>query len=519
MLNECLRLQSRGRGIQALSILAQARIFWKNRPMDIEDDKSNAARSIAESVEPEGPPEPDVFPGDIKLTPEDIKHGEGSKRLFRKRVSAAYDADDDSYHGSMEQERERGEELVRMYFDEDGLDEALHGRQKAAEASFAFYFWNACGSVFMSLGKDKTALLCMWRARDLWAEYLDTSLADVARLIPDDEKGVNSSDTRKYYGGKDKTKPKTDEEKETERWPTMTRALRPSLRKPHGMLEAQIKDCLKSLRMLAVSANVRKRDIFEEFKYSYNPHPISATMYAQMGCALYHLDKYTLALKCFNAARLIRYHSIPSTSQEYIDMATTLNNMGACCMVLRQFSNANIYFRGALDIIIEKTGEYHPRYHMVETNLQRLYPRLKNIGPECMLLRGKSSKQVFEEMKGVKFEVAQILAAGVKKPDKKKKKRREEPKKKKKKKTNPIHKKIDAALALVSPKYYQHIIQTNILRRIRRKKTKLTKQLQPPPPARRRPNTTLKVTKPKLVIMQEELAALKKKGKGKKKRR
>lgn len=49
-----------------------------------------------------------------------------------------------------------------------------------------------------------------------------------------------------------------------------------------------------------------------------------------------HSGKHMMAIKCFFAAQQIRFQCIHEESDEYVDIGSTLNNIGVCLHALKR---------------------------------------------------------------------------------------------------------------------------------------------------------------------------------------
>jgi len=86
-----------------------------------------------------------------------------------------------------------------------------------------------------------------------------------------------------------------------------------------------------------------------------NCSPGTATTYSNLGSAAHHMGMYDLSLSCFFNALQIRFQSIPEESDEYVDVASTLNNVGVSLSALHRYKEAYAYFVSAEELMLERS--------------------------------------------------------------------------------------------------------------------------------------------------------------------
>jgi tetratricopeptide (TPR) repeat protein len=104
-----------------------------------------------------------------------------------------------------------------------------------------------------------------------------------------------------------------------------------------------------------------------------------AATYSNLGATLYHLGNFPLALRCFFVALQIRLATIRPQEDEYIDVATSLNNLGVVLSQLQYYQPAWEYFSAAHDLARGRLDPVHPRLNLIANNLAKIRPRRQAI--------------------------------------------------------------------------------------------------------------------------------------------
>mmetsp|Transcript_16047 Transcript_16047/g.7675 ORF Transcript_16047/g.7675 Transcript_16047/m.7675 type:complete len:94 (+) Transcript_16047:270-551(+) len=87
-----------------------------------------------------------------------------------------------------------------------------------------------------------------------------------------------------------------------------------------------------------------------------------------MASALFHMQEYELATRCYMAARNKRETTLGGDT---IDCATVYNNLGVCHVALGRVPEAAAYFKLAISILAEELGANHPRVLTVARNITK----------------------------------------------------------------------------------------------------------------------------------------------------
>ena len=104
-----------------------------------------------------------------------------------------------------------------------------------------------------------------------------------------------------------------------------------------------------------------------------------AATYSNLGATLYHLGNFPLSLRCFFVALQIRLATIRPQEDEYIDVATSLNNLGVVLSQLQYYQQAWEYFSAAHDLARGRLDPVHPRLNLISNNLGKIRPRRQAI--------------------------------------------------------------------------------------------------------------------------------------------
>jgi len=232
LLVESLQYQCRGKSHEAIQKLAEARLAWNE--VILQEEESAEKRD------------------------HEAKEAEDEDEIMEEGGKMESPTEEEDFQEQLPPEMD-------YFFDEDTLDD-LSGAAQTAEASFIFYFWNAVSSLFMSMGKDRTALQAAWRARDIWSEYLERTPSSDTETIGDTVVG-------------NKSVKKHPTEQEHSRWPTITPDIIPILQKSSGLSDEENQKAQNEIDVIACAVQIRKRDINKPFMTAYSPHPLSATMY------------------------------------------------------------------------------------------------------------------------------------------------------------------------------------------------------------------------------------------------
>lgn len=114
--------------------------------------------------------------------------------------------------------------------------------------------------------------------------------------------------------------------------------------------------------------------------------PATAVTYSNLGSACYHLQQYALALNCYNSAMEIRSQCLEPASEEYVDVASSLNNIGVCLHALNRHKESHAYFLSAEELMLDRLDSVHPRINTVKNNIEKIVPKRKKltIAPESI---------------------------------------------------------------------------------------------------------------------------------------
>ena len=104
-----------------------------------------------------------------------------------------------------------------------------------------------------------------------------------------------------------------------------------------------------------------------------------AVTYSNLGTTLFHLGNYPLALRCFYVSLQIRLATLRPADDEYIDVATSLNNLGVVLSQLHFFATGWQYFSAARELALQRLDPVHPRLNLIQSNLSKIQPRRQGI--------------------------------------------------------------------------------------------------------------------------------------------
>lgn len=111
-----------------------------------------------------------------------------------------------------------------------------------------------------------------------------------------------------------------------------------------------------------------------------------AATYSNLGATLFHLGNHPLALRCFYVSLQIRVATLRPEEDEYVDVATSLNNLGVVLAHLRYFARAWEYFSAAESLVRSRLDPVHPRVALISNNLGKTRPRRQAVPSAPALL-------------------------------------------------------------------------------------------------------------------------------------
>lgn len=242
------------------------------------------------------------------------------------------------------------------------------------ELEFGLFLWNSIGSLFQSKLADDKALVSFWRAKQVHDDYLVKLTAKREEEAAEEKAAWEAERAREG----------NDEKRENE---SALAAAAAAERKE----AAEAEENFRSLSLLGSSVS---RHSFDDTASSLRPtllpfdycSPATALTYSNMGAALYHLKRYDLALRCFYTAQQIRFLCLNVSSDEFVDIGTTLNNIGVCLFQLDRFQESYLYMQSAEEIMTQRLELIHPRLTAVRSNLDKVRPKRKQINLSSALL-------------------------------------------------------------------------------------------------------------------------------------
>ncbi len=82
--------------------------------------------------------------------------------------------------------------------------------------------------------------------------------------------------------------------------------------------------------------------------------------------------------------------TINPLSAEYVEIGSTLNNLGCCLYELRRFGDAYTYFLSAEEVFTNKLDRVQPRLNAVRQNMEKIAPLRKKIHTEELITAKKT---------------------------------------------------------------------------------------------------------------------------------
>ncbi len=122
--------------------------------------------------------------------------------------------------------------------------------------------------------------------------------------------------------------------------------------------------------MKALNAYINCREILANAQVtSSRLNMLKAVPFAGMGSALYHMEEYELAARCFYKARFIRESTLGPNS---VELAVISNNLGCCYFKLDRTAEALTYFELAHAIMDLELGKFNQRTLAVGQNIKKV---------------------------------------------------------------------------------------------------------------------------------------------------
>jgi hypothetical protein len=256
---------------------------------------------------------------------------------------------------------------------------------------FHMFLWNCIGSVYLSLQKDTKALLFFYRAKSVHDKFIETR-----------EQNARNIEERKR-------RQEAAEEKAREAPATEMDELRDYLRSQNASKQGSSRGNSRSDGedkrdrniVLIKTADgkqkvISRSNLFPDMQLQpLNPFkgcsPATATTWSNIGAACFHLKDYYTSLCCYYAAQQIRFQCISPESDEYVDIASSLNNMGVCLAGLKRFHESTDYFVSAQELLSERLAIIHPRVNIVRCNLDKVAPKRSKIDLQELMRNATSS--------------------------------------------------------------------------------------------------------------------------------
>lgn len=258
-------------------------------------------------------------------------------------------------------------------FDHELLEEDLPPAVPTAEdeMEFRIFLWNTVGSIYMSKGdSDELALLHFWRAKVVHDDYLANKLG---------AKNIQNELARKAEG-------KQEEAEHID-------ALREFLRDGNADVK-QAQDSSEDTAFITLYGadgvkRVKRSALFPSYDLKAvqplrGASPVTAVTWSNLGAAAYHLKKPYVGLCCYFAAQQIRFQCLNEQTDEYVDIASTLNNIGVCLHGLKRYKESCDYFSSAHEIFCDRLNLVHPRINVVKNNLAKVAPKRQQVNVDSL---------------------------------------------------------------------------------------------------------------------------------------
>lgn len=174
-----------------------------------------------------------------------------------------------------------------------------------------------------------------------------------------------------------------------------------------------------------------------------DPQPASGLVYSLLGAAAYHAGHWDQALRCFAVSKTMRLQSISGASTEFVDVATSVNNVGVVLHRMSRPFAALFWFESALEVLLTRLEAVHPRAETARNNAKqaRLLVSRAEVAagsaaacPAALQTQGKpvGAPQLCVRLTGLAADAHKAYEAGGGKSKGKKKKKGGKKKKKKK---------------------------------------------------------------------------------------
>jgi len=112
-----------------------------------------------------------------------------------------------------------------------------------------------------------------------------------------------------------------------------------------------------------------------------------AATYSNLSTTLHHLGNFPLALRAAHVALQIRCATLRPSDDEFVDVATSLNNLGAVLAALQLYPAAHDHFAAAEELLRTRLDPVHPRLALVGQNLTKVRTRRQGMASAPALLQ------------------------------------------------------------------------------------------------------------------------------------
>lgn len=205
------------------------------------------------------------------------------------------------------------------------------------ELEFQLFIHNQIGSVYVTLQQDQAALAAFWRAKRYQDDYVRGRLDEEAQQRADNDKSTS--------------KKNDDDDNDDFGVPSLN--LNSNKDKDHKVIP-----------------------VVNPFQWCSTA---SAVTYSNLGAAAYHLQKYEVALRCLYVSCQLRFACLQVEDDEYIDISSSLNNVGCALAELKRFEESYQYFCSSEQLMQGRLHPIHPRWTCVRNNMEKVKPRQQQI--------------------------------------------------------------------------------------------------------------------------------------------
>lgn len=137
-----------------------------------------------------------------------------------------------------------------------------------------------------------------------------------------------------------------------------------------GLDENALREYLEALRLLR-----------EMHRKIFHMQLMTATVYSALGVVYFHLSQYDFAADYFFRALEIREENLP---ENHVDVAATLNNIGATLLVLKRPADALVLISRARTTMQDQLPAHHSRNWIVSMN--ETMAKKRGVGPDAAFL-------------------------------------------------------------------------------------------------------------------------------------